>query len=116
MRSVFQNASVIEVVDHRVFFASLDGSGFVCFVHTCHALLFVYFMAEGLTGSGDTAVRAGHDFYKVKMHFFFLNPFNEVLGVSKAAHHAHMDLTAVQVQRGFFDAVHAAYAGELDVS
>lgn len=48
MRPAFQNAAVVEVVNHRVFLAALDGSRIVGLVHAFQALLLVHLVAEGL--------------------------------------------------------------------
>ena len=110
-----QNASVIEVINHGIFLAALDGSRIVGLVHALQAFLFIHLVAEGLTCAGNAAVRAGHDFYKVEMLLAALDFFNQVIRVAQSAHHADAHFSSVQLHFGSLDAFHAADAGKLDV-
>ena len=68
----------------------------------------------GLAASVYAAAGAGHDFHDMVGKFTCAQLVHEDTSVSKGMCHADLELEAVKVDFGLFDAVEAAHLCELD--
>src|SRR5699024_6507840 len=107
--------SVIDRAHNRVLIGELD---------LCHAVDLVDAFQSGLLCPGtdghrlaascDTAPLAGHDFYEIIMNFPSLHLVQHFLRRVQAVDNSDLQFSAVQSNRRFLDAVHAADTREAD--